>query len=387
MSAGRWTVQKRTLSVRTAGMPYLITLAAQDGRSMRFLSKHPWPPTGGNVFVKRLGADAVVEGDLEEVESCRVLDARVERGDKAKTVSVVLDRARKKRCSFLMVSKDGEEVAYFRTESGIKAHRSQGYIQPTSTQLTDELVVDSREKYAWAFNAQTMRREALPAGDYALRVNGRIEAVVERKTLPNLLVNLSALESYHVHLQDLATYPIAALVVEANYADLGNPKKVAPMSAARCLRAMAALSARHPNLQVIFAGNRKQANVWASHLFAAAAARARGQDQEGVQTDLLMPPANATPVKAEAKDPAPNGKPRVGRPPRTNVGGLQEEIRHAVTTRLTGWFSVGDVREMFPDAKPAAVATCLKRLRGLGAAVSQGRARGTRWALRKAEGP
>lgn len=371
MSAGHWKVQKRVSEGRGVGMPFLISLSAQDGRSLRFLSKQPWPPTGGNVFVKRLAADASIAEALEEVESCRALDIKADRGDKATSVSVVLDRQRRRRCSFLLVHKDGEEVAYFRTESGIKAHRSQGYIQPTATQIGDELVVDSRERYAWSFNAQTLRRESLPAGDYALRVQGRIEAVVERKTLSNLLANISALESYHVHLQELATYPIAALVVEANYADLGNPKKVAPMSAARCLRAVGAVSARHPNLQVIFAGNRKQANVWASHFFAAAAARVNGSDQEGAQVDLALVPG------AGARE---GSKERAGRPVRTNRGGLQEEIRHAVVAKLEGWFDVGVVRALFPDAPGAAVSECLKALRRAGVVVSQGRARGTKWA-------
>lgn len=359
-------------------MPFLVTLTAADGRSMRFFSKQPWPPVGGNVFVKRLAADAVITDALEDVESCRILDVRRESSDKAISISVVLDRQQRKRCSFLLVMKDGEEVAYFRTESGIKAHRSQGYIQPTSLQLTDEVVIDSRERYAWAFNAEQIRREALPAGDYALRVNGRIEAVMERKTLSNLLANLSALESYHVHLQELATYPIAALVVEANYADLGNPKKVAPMSAARCLRAMGAVSARHPNLQLIFAGNRKQANVWASHFFAAAAARAHGQDQEGAQADLELTQGAGT--RGAAAKTRSSGPGRAGSPSRTNRGGLQEEIRHAVVARLEGWYDVGVVRALFPDARGAAVSECLKALRRAGVVVSQGRARGTKWA-------
>lgn len=362
-------------------MPFLVTLTAADGRSMRFFSKQPWPPAGGNLFVKRLAADAVITDALEDVESCRILDVRRESSEKAISISVVLDRQLRKRCSFLLVMKDGEEVAYFRTESGIKAHRSQGYIQPTSLQLSDEVVIDSRERYAWTFNAEQMRREALPAGDYALRIKGRIEAVIERKTLTNLLANLSALEAYHVHLQELATFPIAALVVEANYADLGNPKKVKPMAAARCLKAMAALHARHPSLQVIFAGSRKQANVWATHLFAAAAARARGADQEGSQTDLLFAPPQAgvsKPVPGAGAAGAGGG--RRGRPVRTNQGGLQEEIRHAVFTKLEGWFGVAEVRGMFPEAKPEEVSKCLKALRTGGLLVSRGRARGTRWA-------
>jgi hypothetical protein len=371
MAAGRWVVQQRQQAGAAIGMPYLITLASQDGRALRFLSKHVWPPVGGNVFVKRCSETHVTES-LEEIESCRAVDVKVERGEKATTVSVVLDRARRKRCSFLLVTKDGQEVAYFRTESGIKAHRSKGYLQPTSTSLIDELVVDSRERYAWSFAAERQRREALPAGDYALRVNGRIEAVIERKTLTNLLANLSALESYHVHLQELATYPISALVVEANYADLGNPKKVNPMSATRCLRAVAAISARHPNLQVIFAGNRKQANIWAAHLFAAASARVRGQDQQGAQQDLPI-------ATGPSRDVAPTGKAGRGRPPRTNVGGLQEEIRQALTLRRGHWLGAGEVRALFPGEAPEAVSACLKRLRGTGVVVSEGRARGTRW--------
>jgi hypothetical protein len=166
-----------------------------------------------------------------------------------------------------------KEVIFLRTEKSTKAHRSRTYIQPTSLRNIAEIVIDAREKYPWSFSATTVTKATLRSGDYALRIDEVIQAVVERKTLSNMLATLAALETYHTHLHELASYPMAALVIEAQYRDFLNPEITKPMAASRCGRALADIAARHPNLQIIFAGNRKDANVWAAQFFAACSAR------------------------------------------------------------------------------------------------------------------
>ena len=54
-----------------------------------------------------------------------------------------------------------------------------------------EILVDSHERYPWTFGHQqaTTRRRALPAGDYAVELDGQIVAAVERKSLADLVVD------------------------------------------------------------------------------------------------------------------------------------------------------------------------------------------------------
>lgn len=59
--------------------------------------------------------------------------------------------------------------------------------------------------------------------------------------------NLGVLESYHGHLAELFQFPAAALVIEAQYGDFGNPARTRPMASTRYLRALAHIDARHPN--------------------------------------------------------------------------------------------------------------------------------------------
>jgi len=115
----------------------------------------------------------------------------------------------------------------------------------------------------------TTDRGNLPSGDYALMDGDRILAVVERKTLENLLADFGMMPVLHQRLAELATYDNHALVVEASYADFLNPKKVHHYTVAFCARAIAELYALHSNLRIHFCANRKVANEWTRHYFAA----------------------------------------------------------------------------------------------------------------------
>jgi len=69
-------------------------------------------------------------------------------------------------------------------------------------------------------------RRKLPVGDYALVEDERLVAVVERKTRENLLGNVHEIRGLHQQLAELGSYPHAAVVVEAQYADFGDPAKI-----------------------------------------------------------------------------------------------------------------------------------------------------------------
>ena len=102
-------------------------------------------------------------------------------------------------------------------------------------------------------------------------------AVVERKTRENLLGNVHEIKGLHQQLAELGSYPHAAMVVEAQYADFGNPARIGSWPASHLLRVIGELAALHPAVPLVFAGNRKLANVWTQRFFAGVAA-AQHQD-------------------------------------------------------------------------------------------------------------
>lgn len=357
MQPGTWRIDR---VIRDEGkqstLPYLITVHSITGGEIQLRCAGPWPAPGSNLYAMR--SEVLKEGERTEVvEECRIVDIQKKAGLKATTVHVVLDRKRQKRCSFLFVKKDGREQVFFRTESGIKAHRSRTYLQPSSLRVVNEVVIDSREKYPWNLHAEHIVRRELPAGDYALCIQEKIVAVIERKTLANMLANLNALEAYHTHLAELTAYPGAELVVEASLADFFNPEKVKPMSSARCVRALADIAAKHPYLRVTYAGNRKNAQLWAAQYFGAIAAQHNGVHEPApVQHSLIHEHRG-----------------------RDFTGGLETEIRHTVMHVLPATFQVAQVREAHPEATKGAVSDCLKALRSEGKLRTSGHGRGTTW--------
>ena len=75
-------------------------------------------------------------------------------------------------------------------------------------------------------------------------------AVVERKTLDKLLADFGTMPALHQRFAELAAKDNHDLVIEAPYADFLNPKKI-----------------HHYNPS--FCANRKIANEWTRHFFAA----------------------------------------------------------------------------------------------------------------------
>ena len=71
-----------------------------------------------------------------------------------------------------------------------------------------EVVVDSRERYAYSFADRqvSLRKAALPAGDYGVVVDGEVMAVVERKSLQDLISSLTS-GKLRFQLTELASVP------------------------------------------------------------------------------------------------------------------------------------------------------------------------------------
>jgi len=268
MAQGTWVLE-RCVSER---FPYRLQILRRDKPWIVLRTQDRWPAAGRHIFCLREEVPPEPEEVLEELERVDIV-AFNERG---KRVSVVLDRKRYKRCDFLFLKKSykgkpGEsyEQIFWLTQRSIEQHRPA--FKLVSRQGSSEMIVriHSNEKYPWRFPGAVTERGAIAAGDYALMDGDNMLAVVERKTLDNLLADFGMMPVLHQRLAELAACDNHALVIEVPYADFLNPKKVHHYSPSFCAKAIAELYALHPKLRIIFCANRKVANEWTRHFFEA----------------------------------------------------------------------------------------------------------------------
>ncbi len=354
-----WIVE-RTASSR---FPFRISLE-QNGRLLLAVrAQARWPGPGQQIFCVR-------EQELDPAEPLEPLErvpaAHLTR--LGRKLTVVLDRPNRKRCEFLVVEKPRRngtgtyEQVFFRTESGIRAHRSRTRLELAPAASPLRILVDSAERYPWRFPRADVERRKLAAGDYALLDGERIVAVVERKSFDNMVAELGAIQALHQELADLASHRAAALVIEADYRDFLDPDRLAGRwPASHLARALAELAALHPELPVIYAGNRKLANLWTYRFFAAVAARG----------------TRAGPAVVRQLELRYDAWPR--------EGGLDEQIRTAVLEELPVPFAFADLAAGFGETPPARVRRVLDQLRREGRVVRTGAGRAARWHRRPRE--
>jgi len=353
VSPAIWTVER----AQSARFPFRISVE-QDGRLLLAVrAKSAWPGPGQQIFCVRERSLDPAES-LEPVERVPVLTlTRVGR-----KLSLVLDRAQRKRCELLTVTKprrggDSEyEQIFFRTESGIRAHRSRSKLELGNATVRLEVIVDSAERYPWRFPGALVVRRRLPVGDYGLEREGRLIAVVERKSYDNLLSDLGAIQALHHQLADLAGYDSSALVVEAQYGDFLSERRLAGRwPASYVARALAELGAMHPRLPIVYAGNRKLANLWAERFFAACGARQAAPQLELVRETLAR------------------------YDPTARTGDLDSRVRRAALGELGASFGLADLVARFTDVAPARLRRALHQLRLEGRLERVGAGRGARW--------
>ncbi len=135
--------------------------------------------------------------------------------------------------------------------------------------LTDmEIIVDTRERYAWKFSTRqaTTTKWALPAGDYGVKVDDELIAVVERKSLTDFARSLTS-GKLGYRLADLEQVPRAVVLVEDRYSAIFKLEHVRPAVVADML---AECQVRHRSVPIIFAETRALAQEWAYRFFGAA---------------------------------------------------------------------------------------------------------------------
>lgn len=349
--AHEWIVERTT----NARFPFRIRIEGRGRTVLAVRAQNAWPGPGGQIFCLREPAAGAREERFEPLE--RVPVAHLAR--LGRKLSVTLDRSTRKRCEFLKVEvQDGggagvREQIFFRTQAAARGHRSSGRIEVWPAETFD-LVVDVAERYPWSFPGATVARRRLPVGDYALLDGERLKAVVERKSLDNLLADVTRLRSLHQQLTELSSYPTAALVVEARYDDFADPKRIKAWQPNHLLRVLAELQVLHARLPIVYAGSRRSANVWAQRFFAAAAGHG-SQPAPAFGADALPF------FEGAAAD-----------------GGLDVRIRETVREARSG-ISARALLERFPAADLPRVQRLLRALRDEGHAHCEGRGPQARW--------
>ena len=358
--------------------PYRVEIRRGGERVLALWVQDKWPGSGKQIFCLREGED---EGsgefdaaELPEVERVRV--TRLERY--GKQLSVILDRPTRKRCNFLFLEKRYKnkpgtyEQIFFRTQTGMQQHRSASRVA-LHGHGAYRVVIDSGERYPWKLGGAPTTRRKLPAGDYAVEVDGELLAVAERKSFDNLLTDFASIRVLHGKLDDLSRWRHAAVVIEAQYRDFLDTRKLAGRwPATHAARVLAELHALHPTVQFIYAGSRKAAGQWCAAWFAAQARDAwqRRRDEPAPEswaaeggTQLGQPP----PVHGDraVSSPADSG----------------EEIRRSILAggALASTFSIQELRELHPDVSDTRIRSVLQALRKEGRIERIGTGPKTKW--------
>lgn len=245
---------------RDSTLPYVLSVPV-GANPLVLKAKDTWPRTA-KVYCHR----GDWPDDAEIVEEVAVRSC-VRRGV---AIDLVLDRTRENRSQFVVTTlKGGREGIFWQTAHTTRKTRP-GMRLPTMRSAGGvlEIVVDTREQYAWKFGqqqAETTRR-ALTVGDYAVELDGEVVGVVERKKLQELAGNVVD-GSLLVTLGALATARRAAIVVEDRWADVFRLKFVAPAMVAEML---AAAQVRYPNVPIVFCETRPLAQEWTYRFLGAA---------------------------------------------------------------------------------------------------------------------
>jgi hypothetical protein len=174
---------------RTQNRRFPVRIAIEQGGRLLLAvrAQSAWPGPGQQIFcLRERGTDP--DEALEPVERVPIANLR----QIGRKLAVVLDRPSRKRCELLTVAKpyrdkDGSyEQIFFRTESGIRAHRSRARAELRPAAGGDgaplRVAIDSAERYPWRFPGAVVERRKLRAGDYALLDGDSVTAVLERKS-------------------------------------------------------------------------------------------------------------------------------------------------------------------------------------------------------------
>jgi hypothetical protein len=237
-------------------LPYLLYIPVGPGLVLK--ARDTWPRTS-RVYCHRV--DGGWPEDAEVVDDVAVVECQ----RRGVAVDLVLDRKRESRSQFVFTRIGGGREGIFWQTRKVAATARPGARIPGRriSDLSERMMilVDTRERYPYRFAAQQtdILREALPAGDYAVRdASGRIVAAVERKSIGDLAASLNG-GALAFELAKLASLPRAAVVVEDRYASL---LKLTHAPAGFLPDLLARVQVRYPEIPIVFTETRPLAEEW-----------------------------------------------------------------------------------------------------------------------------
>jgi len=279
-------------------LPYLLRLPIGDG--LVFRTKDTWPRTTALYCHPVPAAEWPTVPDVVERVPLRACARR------GASIDVIADRGREQRSQIVFTNARGREMVFWQSPRTRKQARPDVRL-PTARAAgiaVLEIVVDAHEQYPYRFAAQKVRtvHRGLSCGDYAVTVDGKLIAAVERKSLVDLVASLIS-GRLRFALGELATLPRAAVVVEDRYSKVFALDRVRPALVADGL---AELQIRWESIPIVFCDNRKMAEEWtyrylaAAHAWAESEAPALGRVGGG-QDGIVGAPAQPGPSTAEVR--------------------------------------------------------------------------------------
>ncbi len=317
-----------------SSLPFLLRVPLPGG-DLLLKARESWPRTS-KVYCHR--ADAWPD-DAEVVERLPVRSC-VKRGP---AIDLVVDRARENRSQLVLARARGREVIFWQSPRTAKQARPNVALPTRRASGRElEILVDSRERYAYAFTHQqaTTVRRALPAGDYAVTLDDTVVAAVERKSLADLATSLLSGKLTYA-LAELSALPRAAVVVEDRYSALF---KLEHAPAGRVAESLAEAQARFPAVPVFFAETRPLAQEWTYRFLGAALVEIAGGGLSFAPPSAAASASSPAPPTARAAAPSgvdPSGVHPTGVHP-TGVPPVHPTGVHPTGVHPTGVHPTGD---------------------------------------------
>ena len=245
-----------------SSLPYLLWVPVDGG--LVFRAKEAWPRTSAVFCFPVSRAEWPADPEVVERIALRSCQRR------GAAIDVVADRGREQRSQIVFTKGRGRDMVFWQAPRTRKQARPNVRV-PTARAggLPDfEIVVDAHERYPYKFAGQhvTTRRQGLACGDYAVEVAGSVTAVVERKSLSDLMGSATS-GRLRFALAELSAVTRAAVVVEDRYSQIFVQHLVRPAIVAD---ALAELQVRFPTVPIVFCENRKLAEEWTYRYLAAA---------------------------------------------------------------------------------------------------------------------
>jgi hypothetical protein len=254
-------------------LPFLIRLPLSGGELV-LKARDSWPRTA-KVYCHR--AEDGWPDDPQIVEQIPVRSCQ----RRGVAIDLVLDRPRENRSQLVFTRIQGGREGIFRQSARTTRQARPGIRVPRRRAAEFAhvtILIDTRERYPYKFTQQqaTTERRALPVGDYGIAHEEQIVAVIERKSLQDLVRRLIDGQLTYA-LADLATVSRAAVVVEDRYSNLFKLEHTKPGFVTEML---AALTVRYPTVPIHSAETRPLAEEWTYRFLGAALTYAQAATNE-----------------------------------------------------------------------------------------------------------